>query len=1159
MRTSILRPLLLLLIVLLPSAAFAQHSEEEREGENPQKRREFYFHVRSYPFGRIPQDARLEAIYSATASVPTFAEKSGGLHALNEWRLIGPSDVGGRINSIALHPTDGKTLYVGAASGGVWKSTDRGASWRPIMDFENAIWVGAVAIDPVNPDNVYVGTGDPNPSNGDSYPGAGIMKSTDAGASWRPVGLTNVGAISAIAIDPRNPSIIIVGGVTNNAGIYRSVDAGATWTRVSSEPVSNIQMNPVNPDQLWIGSMTNGVLRSNDLGMTWEQVNNGLANGGSTKQRMSVAVCEGTPSTLYALAHEKVGTADVSRIYRTNDGGNSWSLVFDSRTTGNNFLGNAAQSQGWYNNTIAVKSDDPNVAIAAGVSMVRSANGGSSWTSMGGNVHPDHHAFAVDPTNSQVIYNGNDGGMYRSDDGGASFRDINEGLAINQFYAIAADQSQPDQNYGGTQDNGTFSVKTTGARRIAGGDGFYVVVDHSNPNIIYGEYPDGDLWKIDLTNAQPQDINTGLFGNAQWSAPITMDPVDANILYHGRQQVFATVDGGENWAAISPKVAGSVSAIAVSRANRDVIYAGSNRGSLIVSTDGGANWNDYTFTSGLPNRYVADFAPALRSEGTAFVAFGGFYSGHIFKTTNHGANWTDVSSNLPDIPVNALAIHPDDDNVIYAGTDIGVFVTVDGGATWASYMNGLPRTEVIDMEVQRSTRQLRIATYGRSMWAIDLEKAVAPPSITAPIGGEIMVVASLQTIGWAGFDGPVNIDYSTDDGLTWTPVAQNVAGSFMRWSVPNTPTMWARVRASLASNPSVNATSFSFTIEPLRVGGIISQQSKAVIAYGLAYDGEFLYTADFAGQKMLKMRASTLETVASYELQYQGKTGDSSTFTDLAYNPNTGTLFVHRLKPGGVGGGWLYELTREGQQVHRWESPASYPIGLAWMGQDNPDLQYLLATDRDGDQNLYLIDPASGEAVITMTRERKLELGPRGATSVGDGDFFQIMTDFTGGSLNSATAELMGVEDQTTKCSVPIISHGTIVNARGIEYDPGDKNIWVTDLSGNIFKMVTCEGMVVPTSAPENPVAGSISLLQNSPNPFRGETQLGFTLATNAHARLVVHDASGRLVATLADGELEAGPHRVRFAPADLASGVYRYTLIVDGRESQTRTMVYVR
>jgi photosystem II stability/assembly factor-like uncharacterized protein len=920
-------------------------------------------------------------------------------------------------------------------------------------------------------------------------------------------------------------------------------------------------MNPQNPDQLWIGTWSNGVLRSNDLGRTWTAANTGLQSGGATLQRTSVSVCAGTPSVLYTLAHERMGTRDVTRIYRSNDGGDSWSLAFNSETTGNNFLGNAVQSQGWYNNVIQVKDNDPNVVVAGGVTMVRSSNGGASWSSVGGNVHADHHAFAVDPANPNTIYNGNDGGMYRSEDGGASYTKISNGLAINQFYAIAVDQRAEDISYGGTQDNGTFSITSSSAQRIAGGDGFYVVVDHSNSDIIYGEYPNGDLWKLNRgTGQQFPDINGGLFGEAQWSAPILMDPVDPNVLYHGRQQLFVTVDGGNDWQAVSPQVAGQISAIGVSKVNRDIIYVGSNRGTLLVSRDGGQTWNDYTFSGGVPNRYIADFAPALKSEAVCYVSVAGFFSGHVFKTTNYGETWTDVSSNLPDIPVNALAIHPDDDNVLYAGTDLGVFVTVDGGANWMTYMNGLPRTEVLDMEVHTANSELRIATYGRSMWSIELERPVSPPSISSPIGGEVWTVGSAHVLGWSGFDGAVNVELSTDDGQTWAPLAQNVAGGLMRWNVQNRPTMWARIRVTSVGDPTRTATSHSFTIEAPRIGGLVQQTSKPITPYGLAFDGQFLYTVNFYGYQMLKIDPVTLQTVEVITLDTEHRGSDSSMFTDLAYHPERGTIYMHRLASINGGGGFLYEFTKTGQQVNRWQSPAGYPIGLAWMGADNPELPYMLATDRDGNQQIFLIDATNGEVIITLERERKVNLGPRGATSAGPGQsFYQVITNFAGNSLTEATAELMAVENQTPTCTIPLADPGGLMNARGIEFDPADRNVWVSDFDGNIYKVVTCQGLEEPTGAtPETGLAG-FALSQNTPNPFRGETEIAFMLPKSASAQIRVHDANGRIVATLADGRYEAGTHRVRFAPTDLPSGVYRYTLVVDGSASLSRSMVYVR
>lgn len=1165
MRTSILRNLLLLLLVALPIAADAQ-LPEVREIENPRKRREHFYHVRSYPFGRIPQGARLNAIYSLPVLMRPSSEKSGGLMSINPWRLIGPSNVGGRVNAIAIHPTDGQTLWAGAASGGVWKSTNRGSSWTPIMDYENAIWVGALAVDPSNPNILYVGTGDPHPSNGDSYPGAGVMKTTDGGTTWRPVGLTNVGAISGLAIDPRNTNIIIAGGTDNNSGIYRSTDAGTTWVRINDQSVSNLVMNPQNPDQLWIGTWADGILRSNDLGLTWQPVNSGIVSPNLTTQRTSVSVCAGTPSVLYVLAHEKIGTTltapDAARMYKSTNSGDSWQMVYDSRTTGNDFLGNSVQSQGWYNNVIMVKPDDPNTVIAGGVTMVRTSNGGANWSRVGSNVHADHHAFAADPTNPNVVYNGNDGGIYRSQDGGASYNEISNSLAITQFYALAVDQSAPDMNYGGTQDNGTFAITSTGHQSIAGGDGFWVVVDHSDPNIIYGEYPHGDIWKLDRRTPPARDASNGLTGSGQWSTPIIMDPVDASTLYTGRERVFKTVDGAANWYEVSPSANGQFSSLAISRKNNRIVYAGTNRGSVLVSRDAGENWVDYTFTaSGLPNRYIADFAPANANEAVCYVALGGFFSGHVFKSTDYGATWKDISSNLPDVPVNALAVHPDDDDVLFAGSDLGVFVTIDGGATWAPYMNGLPRTEVLDMEIHRERRELRIATYGRSMWAVDLERPTIAQSITAPLGGEVWTYNSTHVLGWAGFDGPVNVELSLDDGQSWSNIARDVVGSVLRWNVTPTQTMWARIRVTQVSDPSKVATSHSFTIEPMKLGGILQQETKPVIAYGLAYDGQHLYTADFAGHKMLKIDPVTLQTVEIIELQYDGRSRDSSLFTDLAFHTPSGNLFIHQLATGGSSFGALYEFTRAGQQVNRYSSSARYPVGLAWMGDDNPDLPYLLASDRDGSQEIYLVDPASGESVITIPRAKQVSAGPRGATSGGgDGKFFQVITDFTGGSLKETTAELMTVEDQNATCTIPLATPNGIMNARGIERDPRDKNVWVTDLSGNIFKVATCEGLVLPPlSTPSTPATSGVMLVQNTPNPFREETSVAFVLPHSAQTKLVVHNAEGRLVATLLDEHRSAGLHRIRFAPTELASGIYRYTLVVDGRESQTRTMVYMR
>ncbi len=1155
----------LLLATLLPAALSAQESATiEREGESnaPLNRELYYYGIRSYPFGKIPQFARQKALEQARTMTLRNEKRSRSLSD-DQWHPIGPNAIGGRVNSIALHPTDPQTLWIGAADGGVWKSTDAGSSWTPIMDFENAMAMGAVAVDPNDPDVLYAGTGEQT-ANVDAYLGAGIFKTTDGGANWRVAGLTQVGGFSRIVVRADNGNIVYAGGAKNDGGFYRSDDGGQTWQKATGmAAVADFTVNPQNPDEVWAAGFTSGIFHSTDGGRSFTPSSNGFDDTWSDA-RSAVQVAPSDPSRLYALVDETLGaSAERTTVYRSNDGGASWTSVYTG-SGGQNVL----NGQGWYNNVIAVKPDDPDVVVCGGVWMIRSSDGGDNWSQVGANVHPDHHAFAFDPANPERFFDGNDGGMYRSTNGGMTFGEINSGLAITQFYDVGVDQEAADVSYGGTQDNGTLSSSGV---QIAGGDGGMIVVSPFDHNLVIGEFQQGELWKLDRSSGiVNRDISTGidLSDNVAWVAPLAIDQ-ENQFVYYGRQYVWGNYDFGQgSWVKLSPKFTSTILAIAVSPADHgQTIWAGASDGELMMSTDGGDTWVDRTGAPDLPNRAVTDFAPSSTDPATCYVTFGGFLSGHVFRTTDAGATWTDLSETLPDIPTTAIALHPDDENIIYVGTDIGVFITLDGGATWSEYSNGLPRVGVADLEVHESSKTLRLASHGRSMWEIDLVSPSIAPSITAPTGGEVWTGSSAHVIGWNGFSGPVRVEYSVDDGSTWTTLGENVAGNAFRWIVPNTQSEHARVRVS-AQGGEESVVSRSFTIAQVRIGSFVAHASKSVVPYGITYDGDNVWVDDFYSNRLLKLDPKTLETVATVHMSLQG--GDSL-FTGMTYMPDHGTLFIHKLNSTtGTTGGVLYEVTRDGEQVGKWPSPCTYPIGVTWMGGDNSELPFLLVGDRDAHQELYLLDASNpGIPLVTYQRKRQVELGPRGIASAHDGtNFFQIETDFTGGTLQSAHARLLSADDeQNESCSFELSSPGesSDINARGVEYDPADKNIWVTDFTGDIWKMVTCEGInSIPTSAvPAESTALDLALQQNVPNPFTNATSIEFTLTSAAQARLVVYDMSGRTVATLLDGRLDAGRHTVRFDPwsvaGGIASGVYRYTLVLDGHASASRSMVFVR
>lgn len=1169
-----------------------QHNEWE-QGGSAQARAEHFYGTRAYPFPRIPQDARLRAIEYSHQHIVPFHHESG-LQRSVVWAPIGPFDVGGRITSVAVHPTDGTTVWACAADGGVWKSTDQGEQWKPVMDFEKAISMGAIAVDPNNPATLYVGTGEAA-NFVDSYSGAGMMKSTDGGETWKPCGLTNVAAFARIAVSPGDGNIVLAAAIRNNAGLYRSTNAGLTWSRVLPVPVTDITINPANPNELWIGGNEYGVMRSTDAGLSFSPSADGLGINGSFIGRVSVQVAPSQPTTLYALANEasysSSGIAYHSRMYKSTNSGKTWVNIFNDEPNFLNYFGNP---QGDYNNVIAIKPDNPNMVMAGGVALARSIDGGKTWD-VSITIHPDHHALAFDPANPQRLYVGNDGGMYRSGDTGATFRRISKGLAITQFYAMAIDQQADSITYGGTQDNGTISNSATeywetAPGVVGGGDGFHVIVDPANSSLIFYETPFGAMHQKNIATGASQVFTQGInLSNpadpAAWSAPFILDPTDPTLFYCGRSRVYRRTTQTQ-WTPISPSFRTPISAIAVSPVAPNILYAGTGMsagngiillnegiplGEIKVSMDKGKTWIDRSVGTGLPNRAVTEITASHTDSCTAWIAYSGFYSGHIFKTTNCGASWEDISKGLPDIPVNALALHPDDERILYAGTDIGMYITTDGGKHWADYSEGLPKAVVADLAIHLATRTLRLATHGRSMWEIPLESPSLRPSILVPSGREIWSGRSTQTISWNGFTSPVRVEYSLDNGASWTTIAKSVSETTVRWKVADTAITNAYIRVVGALDSLQSSVSLAFTIEKSKPGSLITGSQKALGCWGLAYDGRFLWATVENSDTLLKIDPATLSTVAVIRVKTsQGR----RSFTDIAYHQGKGTFFINDVRdanPDNAGGGLLHEVDTTGTVLHTWTSPCRYPTGLGFIPDGSGSGGTLLSADLFGAQNLFVIDPENGMTIRTIPRPAVIELGPMGIAAAADGrTFWHVIDGFDANfGPQGSTAVEMSLDNLEAACAFPLNLSGDSTSAggysqwgrlfaRGVERDPNDGNLWVTNLDGGIYKFTVCDA--IPSDAPILHLGNRsvASLQQNRPNPFFGATEIRFSIKHPAAISLTLHDATGGTIATLTEGRFEAGEHAVMLNPMGLAAGAYQYRLSVDGEYQVSKTLIYI-
>ncbi|MBI3766548.1 MAG: hypothetical protein HY277_08630, partial [Ignavibacteriales bacterium] len=662
--------------------------EEESGDEILARERFFYTRRAGGPGKTIPDDAYAKAVAQA---MPLLSKDRTGSRAISatvpSWVSVNPSGmfyqrtgsnyISGRTNSIASHPAHPNTLYIGAAGGGVWKTTNGGASWAPLTDHLTALTCGAVAVDPNDSNVVYFGTGELNYSL-DSYYGDGVFKSTDGGTSWTKIATTSVGRyISQIVIDPTNSNNVYLSG---SYGVYRSADAGLNWGITGSGSNANcLLLDPTNPQILYTtkgGTSTNSIRKSTDGGGSWVTLTNGLPT--ASMGRTQLAMAPSNTSIIYASISNR-STDNLLGIYRTTDGGSSWTL----QSSATNYLG----SQGWYDNAITVSPTNPDIIFVGGLDIYGSTDAGVSlaqktvWytTSSMNMSHADIHFLGFV---GSTLYCGSDGGVYKSTNSGVAWSDLNATLSTLQYQSADYDPTNTQRLYGGTQDNNLETSTNGGGLWIqrTTGDGGYSIVDPVSPNIVYGQYVGGSLkrstdYAVSFTEISPSGSSGGLFYN-----PYEIAPGDHNTIVFGRGDIWkttsaSTATSSSGWTQIRGTIGGNVSAIGISSYDTYKIYIGTDNGRILITTDGGASWTD---KSGFP--YISDLA-VDEDDAVCYASCGGFGSTHIYKTTNSGSTWTNISGNYPNIPVNSIVLRTTSPRMIFIGTDVGVYRSTDDGTT----------------------------------------------------------------------------------------------------------------------------------------------------------------------------------------------------------------------------------------------------------------------------------------------------------------------------------------------------------------------------------------------------------------------------------------------------------------------------------------------
>ncbi len=730
----------------------------------------------------------------------TLAEKQVEMKATSpfkdlKWQYIGPTNISGRCTDVeAISPRGGSyTIWVGSATGGVWKSINEGTTFEPVFQGEPTASIGDIAIDPNNTDVVWVGTGEANIFRS-SNSGCGVFKTSDGGKTWKHMGLEDTYTIGRIRVNPKNSDIVYVAATgheytpNEERGLYKTTDGGKTWNKVlgidANTGVYDLVLDPTDPDIIYCTSWerirlkwndprttdktkNTGIWKSTDGGRNWKKINNGLPDANKLG-RTGIDISRSNPKVLYAYVdnyeiaykaqpgekdsygRQKKDVIKGATIYRSDNSGELWTQVSGLTPDQKKFMERHSGTYGWVFGQIRVDPNDENIVYSMGLGLNQSVDGGKTFKPLYGQ-HGDHHGLWIDPGNSNYLLNVEDGGLAISYDKGKTWKTPIEELPLAQFFNVTFDFSTPFRVFGSIQDHGSLFGKvdlSRGRDRVPetsftytlGGEGTTQAVNPVDNNTIFASSYYGSLSRAEIDNF-PKSIKTLLPPplpgetplRGQWVAPTIISKHNPNIIYHGMQYVMMSKDNGDTWEAISPDLSyndpnkrgdinyQTVSVIDESPLRFGLIYAGTDDGHIWKTMDGGKNWKEIR-NGAVPVKFVSRLVASSFDIGTVYMTQTGRrdddFQVYIWKSTDFGDTWQDISGNIPVGPVNVIREDPVDKDILYVGTDEGVYVSKNGGKKW-DVLGDLPFVYVHDLAIHPRDNMIIIATHGRGMWVMD--------------------------------------------------------------------------------------------------------------------------------------------------------------------------------------------------------------------------------------------------------------------------------------------------------------------------------------------------------------------------------------------------------------------------------------------------------
>ncbi|MDZ7743115.1 MAG: PKD domain-containing protein [Bacteroidota bacterium] len=861
------------------------------------KRWEWYWNDRiDKETGAFPNTTAIEELKKLEGSRNYNPSPAG------DWLSMGPNSTPGgyaglgRLNCVTFHPTDPDTYYVGAASGGIWRTEDDGASWIPLGDTNEVLGVSDIILidPPTGSDILYIATGDRDGGSMWSLGGGqsndnnsiGVLKSIDEGASWQSTGLSfttdEKERVNRLLMDPNDENTLYA---ATTAGVYKTTNAGVNWSLLTTTAFIDMEFKPGDPATIY-GSTehwnTTKIYRSTNSGASWSEV----ASYSGIRTELDASPDE--PNWVYALVAKSGG--GLKAVYKSTNSGASFTEVYSSSTK--NLLGwscdgNGSGGQGSYDLVIGADPNDANTIYVGGVNTWKSTDGGNSfsivnhWSGCTGieTVHADKHYLAFQ-NGTSTLFECNDGGLYKTTDGGSNWTELSSGMAISQIYRMGVGQTQADEMIIGLQDNGTKARLSGTWTDVIGGDGFECIVDYTDEDIQYGALYYGDIYRTTNYWNSSTNISGSIPGSGWWITPYVMDPDDHSTLYVGYEEVYKSSNQGNSWTSISNFSGSDLRSLAVAPSDNDYIYA-AEQDIIYKTTNSGGSWSDITGSLPVSSANITYVSVKADDPNTVWVSIGGYNSDGVYETSNGGSTWTNISAGLPSIPVMSVIQNKQNANDVelYAGTDVGVYVKV-GSNNWIPFNNGLPNVVVTELDIyydDTDTNNTRIyaASYGRGVWRSDMYSATgltaaftaAPTSGQAPLTVDFTDQSTGHVLSWLWYFGDGNT--STDQNPQYT---YNNSGTYTVSLVINSPT----------ANDSVAIVDFI----------VVGFNAPTADFTGNPTSGVSPLTVDFTDQ--------SLDSVNTWNWYF----GDGGTSTDqnpqYIYNdPGTYTVSLAVSGPGG--------------------------------------------------------------------------------------------------------------------------------------------------------------------------------------------------------------------------------------------------------------------